>query len=286
LTRIGLLLEMIKFEHSVFALPFALTAVFLATAGRPGGMELLWIVVAMVGARSLAMTLNRLLDKSIDGRNPRTAGRALPSGLLSSADAWAFGALSLTFLLLAVYRLDPLCRYLWPPLVGLFLIYPYTKRFTWWCHFVLGACLGLAPVGAWIAVTGTVASPIWLLGAAVTLWTAGFDIIYACQDVEIDRREGLHSIPARFGITSSLRLARLLHVFSFLFFIATGLAFHLTAVYYIGLLAVALLLTWEHRLVSADDLSKLDMAFFTMNGVIAFLFFLFTAVDLTFGRMA
>ena len=285
MSKLLLLLEMIKFEHSIFALPFALTGVFLATAGRPSGTELLWIVVAMVGARSLAMTLNRILDRGIDSRNPRTSGRALPAGRLGIFDAWAFSLLSLSVLLAAVYRLHPVTRSLWPPLVALFLVYPYTKRFTWGCHFVLGLCLGLAPVGAWIAVTGRIASPVWLLGAGVALWTAGFDIIYACQDVDVDRREGLHSIPARFGVATALLLARAFHLSSLLLFVATGVAFGLEEVYYAGLVAVALLLAWEHRLVSADDLSKLDMAFFTMNGVIATVFFFFTAADMTLWRM-
>jgi len=276
---------MIKFEHSIFALPFALTAAFLATEGRPEGRELVWIAVAMVGARSLAMTLNRLLDHHIDALNPRTASRALPAGHLSRREAWVFAALSLTFLLAAVFQLDPLCRYLWPPLVGLFFLYPYTKRFTWFSHFVLGLCLGLAPVGAWVAIRGEVISPIWFLGLAVTLWTAGFDIVYSCQDIEVDRREKLFSIPARFGPAPSLRLARLLHLASLLLFLLTGVAFSLSGLYYAGLLVVALLLLYEHRLVSPDDLSRLDMAFFTMNGAIAAIFFFFTAVDITLWRL-
>lgn len=278
-------LEMIKFEHSIFALPFALTAVFLATAGNPGLTDLFWIVVAMVGARSLAMTLNRLLDHRIDGANPRTASRALPAGLLSRKEVWGFAALSLAILLAAVTRLHPICRFLWPPVVLLFVLYPYTKRFTWACHFVLGLCLGLAPMGAWVAVTGDLSSPIWILGLAVALWTAGFDIIYACQDIDIDRRQGLFSIPSRFGPAASLTLARLLHFASLLLFLATGVVFRLEGAYYAGIFVVALLLVYEHRLVSPRDLSRLDMAFFTMNGVIAALFFLFTAVDLTLWRM-
>lgn len=283
--KVSTLLHMIKFEHSIFALPFALTAAFLATAGRPSLVDLLWVIVAMVGARSLAMTLNRLLDHHIDAVNPRTASRALPAGLLQPWEAWTFAVVSLATLLLAVYQLDPLCRYLWPPLVGLFFLYPYAKRFTWSSHFILGLCLGLAPVGAWIALGGPVRSPIWYLGLAVLLWTAGFDIIYACQDIEIDRKERLFSIPARFGPSMALALSRLLHFGSLLLFVATGVAFGLSLLYYSGLLLVALFLAYEHRLVSPEDFSRLDMAFFTMNGAIAAIFFFFTAADLTLGRI-
>ena len=283
--KISLMLRMIKFEHSIFALPFALTAAFLATAGRPAPLDLLWVIVAMVGARSLAMTLNRLLDHHIDAANPRTADRALPAGHLRRREAWAFAGISLVTLLLAVYKLDPLCRYLWPPLVALFFLYPYAKRFTWSSHFILGLCLGLAPVGAWIALGGSTLSPIWYLGLAVVLWTAGFDIIYACQDIEIDRQEKLFSIPARFGPSTALVFSRFLHLGSLLFFIATGVAFGLSFLYYGGLLLVALFLAYEHRLVSPEDFSRLDMAFFTMNGAIAAVFFFFTAADLTLGRV-
>jgi 4-hydroxybenzoate polyprenyltransferase len=286
LGKIGTLLEMIKFEHSIFALPFALAAAFLATAGKPGGKELLWVVAAMVGARSLAMTLNRIVDHRIDALNPRTASRALPAGQLSRREAWIFATASLALLLLAVYNLDPICRRLWPALVLLFFFYPYTKRFTWTSHFVLGLCLGLAPVGTWVALTGEIISPIWPLGLAVTIWTAGFDIIYACQDIDVDQRQRLFSIPSRFGPRISLLTARLLHVASIFLFFVTGYIFSLSTTYYIGVFVVSLLLLYEHRLVSPTDFSRLDMAFFTMNGVIAALFFFFTAADLTLARIA
>jgi len=272
---------MIKFEHSMFALPFALASLFLARSGRPGMSETLWIAVAMVGARSLAMTLNRILDHRLDALNPRTMRRALPAGDLRRGEAWAFAFCSLAILLLAVTRLHPVCRALWPPVVALFFFYPYTKRFTWTSHFFLGACLGLAPVGAWVAVTGGVTVPVLLLGLAVALWTAGFDIIYACQDIESDIRQRLFSIPACFGPSSALSSSRILHVLSFLLLITTGLLFHLSYVYYGGLFLVALLLLYEHRLVTPTDFSRLDMAFFTMNGVIAAVFFFFTAADLS-----
>ncbi len=284
--KIGTLLEMIKFEHSIFALPFALAAAFLATGGRPGGRELLWVVAAMVGARSLAMTLNRIVDHRIDALNPRTASRALPAGQLTRREAWIFAAASLALLLLAVYSLDPICRLLWPALVLLFFFYPYTKRFTWTSHFVLGLCLGLAPVGTWVALTGELISPIWILGLAVTLWTAGFDIIYACQDMDVDQRQQLYSIPSRFGPARSLLTARLLHLACLSLFVFTGFIFSLSTIYYVGVFVVTLLLLYEHRLVSPTDFSRLDMAFFTMNGVIAAVFFFFTAADLTLARIA
>ncbi len=284
MNKLGTLLEMIKFEHSVFALPFALAGAFLGASGTPGSADLFWIVAAMVGARSLAMTLNRLIDHEIDSRNPRTSSRALPAGLLRREEAWGFAAFSLGLLVLAVWQLHPLCRWLWPPVVALFVLYPYTKRFTWWSHFFLGLCLGLAPVGAWVAVTGTILSPVLLLGLAVTLWTAGFDIIYACQDLEADLREGTLSIPVRFGLANALSLSRVLHLASLFLLAATGAAFRLDLLYFSGLAVVGVLLLWEHRLVSPRDLSRLDMAFFTMNGVIAAVFLLFTVVDLSFGR--
>jgi 4-hydroxybenzoate polyprenyltransferase len=276
---------MVKFEHSVFALPFALASLFLATSGNPALREILWVTVAMVGARSLAMTLNRILDHRLDALNPRTRARALPAGDLTRGEAWLFALLSWGVLMAAVLQLHPVCRYLWPPVVALFFFYPYTKRFTWLSHFVLGICLGLAPVGAWIAVSGGVTVPVLLLGLAVTLWTAGFDIIYACQDIENDIRHGLFSIPARFGPDAALSLSRTLHLASFLLLVTAGALFHLTLLYYVGLTIVALLLLYEHRLVRPGNYSRLDLAFFAMNGVIAAVFFFFTAVDLTLARI-
>jgi 4-hydroxybenzoate polyprenyltransferase len=285
LNKIRVFFEMIKFEHSIFVLPFAFTGLFIAADGSPSMSDLLWITVAMVGARSLAMTLNRLLDHTIDSHNPRTAGRALPAGKIKRGEAWFFAFISLTLLLLGVYRLAPICRYLWPPLVLLFFLYPYMKRFTWASHFILGICLGLAPVAAWIAVTGSMVSPIWLLGAAVALWAAGFDIIYACQDIEVDRRLKLFSLPSRFGPGNSLVTARFLHLLTLILLVANGVAFHFSSLYYVGLVIVLLLLIYEHHIVHPGDLSRIDDAFFTTNGLISVLFFLFSAVDLSFGRM-
>ncbi|HMK49933.1 MAG TPA: UbiA-like polyprenyltransferase, partial [Thermodesulfovibrionales bacterium] len=211
MSRIKIYLEMIKFQHSIFALPFAYLGAFLAEMRVPSLMTILWITIAMVGARSFAMAANRLIDMEIDRRNPRTADRALPKGLLSISNVILFSAASLIVFLFAVYNLAPICRSLWPLVVVPFVVYPYTKRFTWLSHFVLGLCLGLAPVGAWIAVTNTVSLDPFLIGVAVLCWVAGFDIFYAMQDVDFDRAHNLYSIPARFGIRSSLMLTKLLH---------------------------------------------------------------------------
>lgn len=279
LNKLLIIFEMIKFEHSIFALPFAYMGALLAAYGFPTLWQMFWITVAMVGARSLAMCLNRLIDKEIDARNPRTASRALPKRLLSEKEVIFFNFVSLFFFLLAVYNLAPLCRWLWPFFVLPFVIYPYTKRFTWACHFVLGFCLGLAPVGAWIAITNGATFVPFVLGLAVCFWVAGFDIIYACQDVEIDRKERLYSIPTCFGITFALRLAGILHTLSVLLLIVLGLLMKLGLVYFLGVLVVAALLFYENRLVSPDDLSGLNAAFFTMNGIISTVMFLFTLFD-------
>ena len=205
---------MIKFQHSIFALPFAYLGAFLSEMRMPDFITLVWITIAMVSARSFAMAVNRLIDMEIDRRNPRTAERALPKGLLSVSSVIFFSFISLTVFLLAVYNLSPICRYLWPIVVIPFIVYPYTKRFTWLSHFVLGLCLGLAPVGAWIAVTDTISPEPFLIGTAVLLWVAGFDIFYAIQDIAFDRQQELHSIPARFGVKTSLFLTKILHFIS------------------------------------------------------------------------
>lgn len=273
-------LEMIKFEHSIFALPFAYMGAILAHLKSPAWPDLFWITVAMVGARTLAMSLNRLIDKEIDASNPRTKNRALPQKLLSEKDVILFSLLALGILVFAAYQLAPLTRLLWPLVVIPFVVYPYTKRFTWTSHFLLGACLGLAPIGAWIAVTNSLALVPILIGLAVTLWVAGFDIIYACQDVEIDRSQKLSSIPARFRIKTALSITKILHLFSIALFIYIGYLSHLGIIYYAGLALVAGLLAYENYLVRSDDLSKLDMAFFNMNGIISVTLFAFTFVDL------
>jgi 4-hydroxybenzoate polyprenyltransferase len=284
LNKLKIYLEMIKFQHSIFALPFAYLGAFLSQMRVPDFITLLWITIAMVGARSFAMAINRLIDMEIDRRNPRTAERALPKGLLSVSNVILFSLISLGMFLLAVYNLSPICRYLWPIVVIPFIIYPYTKRFTWLSHFVLGFCLGLAPIGAWIAITNTISLEPFLIGAAVFLWVAGFDIFYAIQDIDFDRKQKLCSIPARFGIRSSLSLTKILHIFSIALFLLLGIHLNLGAFYYIGLIITALLLAYENSIIKLHDLSKLNMAFFTMNGIISVLMFFFVAIEVMFGR--
>jgi 4-hydroxybenzoate polyprenyltransferase len=271
--------SLVKFEHTIFALPFAYVGAFLAVDGVPGAHDLLWVTVAMVGARSLAMGLNRLIDAGIDARNPRTVGRELPAGLLSVAQVLAFCLLSLAVFLIAVYQLDPLVRWLWPIPVAGFVIYPYLKRFTWLSHLWLGAVDGLAPVGAWVAITGELPLEAWLLGAAVAAWVAGFDLFYSLLDVEVDRRERLHSWATRFGEQGVFAGARVLHVLTVVLLAAAGLGLDVGVAYWLGVLVVAALLVYEHSLIRPGDLRRLDTAFFTMNGVISVAFFLFVAVD-------
>jgi 4-hydroxybenzoate polyprenyltransferase len=271
--------RLVKIEHTVFALPFAYVGAFLAVEGTPTGRDLLWITLAMVGARSLAMALNRLIDAGIDARNPRTAGREIPSGQLSVAQVMVFCVASLALFLVAVWQLDPLVRWLWPIPVAGFVVYPYLKRFTWLCHLWLGAVDGLAPVGAWVAITGRLPWQAWLLGAAVALWVAGFDFFYALFDEDVDRRERLHSIVTRFGVRGAFLGARLAHAATIACLVAAGLGLPVGVFYWLGAAAVALLLAYEHSLVRPRDLRRLDTAFFTMNGVISVVFAAFVVVD-------
>jgi 4-hydroxybenzoate polyprenyltransferase len=266
------LVSLVKLEHTVFALPYAYAGAILAAGQVPDAQLLAWITVAMVGARSLAMALNRLIDAGIDARNPRTARRELPAGLLTPVQVGAFAAASLAVFLVAVWQLPPVTHILWPIPVAGFVIYPYLKRFTWLCHPFLGAVDGLAPVGGWIAVTGTVDWQPFLLGGAVALWIGGFDIIYATMDLEIDRREGLHSIPRRFGVGTALLITRIAHAGSVALLIWLGINLGLGPFYWLGLAVVAVLLAYENSIVSEDDLSRVDMAFLQMNGVIAMVF--------------
>jgi len=271
--------RLVKIEHTVFALPFAYAGAFLAVNGRPSAHDLLWITLAMVGARSLAMALNRLIDAGIDARNPRTAGRELPSGQLSMAQVVVFSVASLALFLAAVWELNPLVRWLWPiPVVG-FVVYPYLKRFTWLCHLWLGAVDGLAPVGAWVAITGRLPWQAWMLGAAVALWVGGFDLFYALFDEEVDRREGLHSIVTRFGRKGAFLGARVAHAATFGCLVAAGLGLAVGVLYWLGVAAVAILLAYEHSLVRPTDLRRLDTAFFTMNGVISVVFAILVIAD-------
>jgi 4-hydroxybenzoate polyprenyltransferase len=283
--RFVLTLEMIKFEHSVFALPFALTGALLAwrdLAYSTGGLalRLLFIVIAMVSARSAAMTFNRLADADIDSRNPRTRLRQLPAGTLSKGFAWAFLVVSCLLFVLASAALGPLCLKLSPVALGVVLFYSWTKRFTSLSHLVLGLALGIAPSAAWIAIRGSLDWRIVWLTAAVTLWTAGFDIIYACQDYEFDQREGLFSLPARLGIPGALWVARLFHVSMIASLASLALSLGLGAAAWLGIAVVTALIVWEHRLVHPGDLSRIDAAFFTMNGNISVLFFAFWAADI------
>jgi 4-hydroxybenzoate polyprenyltransferase len=264
--------SLVKLEHTVFALPYAYAGAVLAENDVPGLRRLLWITVAMVGARSLAMSLNRLIDAGIDARNPRTARRELPAGLLSPVQVAGFAAASLVVFLIAVWQLPPVTHVLWPIPVAGFVVYPYLKRFTWTCHLFLGAVDGLAPVGGWVAVTGTVDWQPFLLGGAVALWIGGFDIIYATMDLDVDRREGLHSIPRRFGIGRALLATRAAHAGSVALLVWLGLELSLGPFYWLGLAVVAGLLAYENSIVSEDDLSRVDMAFLQMNGVIAIVF--------------
>jgi 4-hydroxybenzoate polyprenyltransferase len=272
-------LEMIKWEHSIFALPFALCGAMLAANGLPSGRQLFWIVVAMVGARSAAMAFNRLVDAKFDAQNPRTSSRAIPAGALSKSFVALFVVASSALLVLAAYELNWLAFRLSPVALAIVLLYSYTKRFTRWSHLVLGFALGVAPAAAWIAVKGNLDLRILLLTFAVTFWVAGFDVLYACQDIEFDRAAKLYSIPCLVGVRKALIIARLLHLTMFLFLLLLVLVFGLGKIALLGIVIVALLLGYEHSLVRSDDLSKLNAAFFTMNGVIAVVFFVFVAAD-------
>ena len=273
-------LEMIKWEHSVFALPFAFCGAMLAANGVPSIHQITWIVVAMISARSAAMAFNRLADASVDGANPRTRTRAIPAGVLSPAFVATFVVVSCGIFVLAASQLNRMTLALSPVALAVVLLYSYTKRFTRWSHLVLGLALGIAPTAAWIAVRGSLDPRILLLTAAVTFWVGGFDVLYSCQDYEFDRDSGLHSIPRFAGISRSLWIARGFHLLMLLLLSALLVAFHLGTVAIVGVAAVAVLLAYEHSLVNTNDLSKLNAAFFTMNGVISVVFFGFVAADL------
>jgi len=278
--RIKVFLEMIKFSHTLFALPFAFTGALLAARGLPSAAQLFWILLAMIGARTAAMGLNRLIDADIDARNPRTATRAIPAGLLSKGSVAFFILISLLLLLFAAYKLNPLCLKLSPLAVFFLLLYSYCKRFTALAHVVLGICLAAAPIGAWIAIRGDVTLPPLLLGAAVMFWVAGFDILYALQDLEFDRQAGLHSIPVKLGVAGSLWLARIFSLVMIALLIWLCVSEALGIPFICGIFAVALLLGYEHWLLKDGDLSRLDLAFFTMNGYVSIIIFVATAVEI------
>jgi 4-hydroxybenzoate polyprenyltransferase len=273
------LARLVRLEHTVFALPFAYVGALLAVDGWPGLASMAWITVAMVGARTLAMGLNRLVDAEIDARNPRTAGRELPSGALTRPQVGALCALALGVYLVAVFQLEPIVRWLWPIPVFFFVVYPYLKRATWLCHLWLGASLGLAPVGAWVAVTGELPWEAWALGAAVCLWVAGFDLFYALFDREHDLAAGLHSWATRFGVRGVFFGARAMHTGSVALLAAAGAGLDVGAWYWLGVAVVAALLVYEHSIVRPNDLSRLDAAFFTVNGVLSIAFGVFVALD-------
>ena len=273
-------LEMIKWEHSIFALPFALTGAMLAAHGLPTRHQLLWIVICMVSARAAAMAFNRLVDERIDAANPRTASRALPAGLLSRNFVTLFIVVSCIVFVLGAWQLNRLALWLSPAALLIVLGYSYTKRFTSFSHLVLGLALGIAPSAAWIAVAGALDPRIIILTIAVMLWVGGFDVLYACQDVEFDRLHGLFSIPRTFGVPRALFIARILHVQAWILLALIVVVFSLGKIAIVGIGVVGMLLAYEHSLVNAKDLSKLNAAFFTMNGVIAVVFFGFVAADL------
>lgn len=278
--KIRTTLEMIKFEHSIFALPFALVGAMLAVRGWPTWRQLLWLIVAMVGARSAAMTFNRIADLKFDALNPRTRARALPAGRLSLRFAWSFTALSCLVLALAAYKLSPLAFKLSPLAIALLLLYSYTKRFTLLTHLALGICDGLSPIAAWIALRNDVSASALVLGAAVAFWVGGFDLIYACQDVDFDRQVGIHSVPQRYGIGAALAASAAAHLVTVALLLIVVRMENLGVIALAGVLVMAALLAYEHTLVKPSDLSRLNAAFFKVNGYIGLLFFLTWAVDL------
>jgi 4-hydroxybenzoate polyprenyltransferase len=287
--RIRTLLEMIKFEHSVFALPFALTGALLAARygeglAWPSWRQIAWIIVAMVGARSAAMTVNRIVDVRYDRANPRTSNRALATGVLSIHFAWAFAFVSAAILVIAAWRLNRLALELSPVALAVLFLYSYTKRFTMWSHLVLGFCLGMSPAAAWIAVAGTLDWRMLILCAAVTLWVGGFDVLYACQDLEFDRRAGLYSVPKRFGVARALLIARGMHVVMVALLVWLAASFGLPWPAWAGIAVIAALLSYEHSLVRANDLRRLNAAFFTVNGYISLLFLLFWGAAVAVAR--
>ncbi|HLC05831.1 MAG TPA: UbiA-like polyprenyltransferase [Anaerolineales bacterium] len=284
LRRTRAFLDLIKFEHTLFALPFAYLGMLLAARGWPSWAQFIWITVAMAAARTLAMSSNRLTDRQLDSRNPRTSGRPLITGAITSGTVWAGGLLSTIVLGIAAFALGPLPFRLLPGALVMLIGYPFTKRFTLASHFILGATDALAPLGAWVAIRGslfTVAdSPAWVLFIIVTLWIAGFDIIYACQDAEVDRREGLHAIPARFGIGTALRLSAVCHALTTALLVGLGALAGLGMAYYLGVVVAGALLAYEHAIIHPQDLSRLNLAFFNVNGVISLTLFAATLAAL------
>ncbi|NTW98611.1 MAG: 4-hydroxybenzoate octaprenyltransferase [Geobacteraceae bacterium] len=279
-TRIGIFMEMIKFAHTIFALPFAFTGALLAAGGFPSIHQTLWIILAMVGARTAAMAMNRLIDAEIDARNPRTAVRAIPAGLISKGLTFIFIIASTTLLLFSAYMLNPLCLKLSPIALAFLLLYSYCKRFTSLAHVVLGICLAAAPIGAWVAIRGTIDAPALILGGVVLFWVAGFDILYALQDLDFDRAAGLHSIPVLLGVNGSLRAARIFHLIMIALLFTLYSLMGLGPIFLAGIMVTTAMLLYEHWLLKDGNLDKLDAAFFNMNGYISIAIVLFTAADI------
>ncbi len=277
--KVSLYLRMIKFSHSIFALPFAFTSALIAASGIPSLRQIFWITVAMVGARSGAMGMNRIIDRQIDTDNPRTAGREIPRGVVKVSEAIAFALLSFSLMIGAAYMLNPLCLMLSPIALGILILYSFTKRVTWMAHLVLGIAISAGPLGAWVAITGSFDRMILPLVLAVIFWLAGFDILYALQDIEFDKHYGLFSIPQRFGIRRSLYIARVLHIIAFSLLVLNGVLFGLGKFYGTGMFIVAGLFLYEHSLIKEHDLTRLDMAFFNMNGYISMTIFIATFAD-------
>ncbi|CAM4511503.1 UbiA-like polyprenyltransferase [Paenibacillus typhae] len=282
--KVGVFLQMIKFEHTVFALPFAFMGALLGSVVMfgelPSWPQIGWIVVAMFGARSAAMGLNRLIDRISDAKNPRTAGRAIPAGLLKVGEVSVFIFISFFLLFWAAFKLNPLSAKLLPVAVFLLVFYSFTKRFTWACHLILGLTIALAPLGGWVAVTGNVDWTAMIFYFTIVFWTAGFDIIYSCQDVEFDEQEGLYSIPVRFGVARALIIAKAFHILTGIGFISLLFMADLSWWYVAGMIIAYIILFYEHHIVSPSDLSRLQTAFFTMNGVLSIVVFSFTLIDL------
>ncbi|MEK3721780.1 UbiA-like polyprenyltransferase [Paenibacillus sp. FSL H8-0034] len=284
LKKTKIFLEMIKIEHTLFALPFAFMGAILGsivmTNHLPGWAAIGWVILAMIGARSAAMGLNRVIDKVFDAKNPRTAARAIPAGLISSKEAIIFIVISFTLLFWAASNLSPLSMKLLPIAVFFLVLYSYTKRFTWACHLILGLTLGLAPLGGWVAVTNDISLPAIIFYVSVSFWTAGFDVIYACQDTEFDKNEGLHSIPQRFGVAKALKIARWFHLVTAIGFIVLFYLTDLSWLYLIGILIANLLLFYQHKIVTPTNLSRVNMAFFTLNSTLSSVVFIFSLADL------
>jgi len=268
----ALFARLVKVEHSVYALPFAYAGAFLAAGGLPTLGQLFWITVAMVGARSAAMALNRLIDAEMDARNPRTATRELPAGRLGRREVWVFTGVSVALLVVAAFQLSYPCRFLWPIPLAAFVLYPYAKRFTWFCHYALGLTLGLAPAAAWLAVSGSLSVEAWILFVAVGLWVGGFDVVYAIFDLDVDREHGLHSVPVAVGAAGALRVAAWSHVGAVILLGLVGVVADLPAVYWAGLAVVAALLAWPHADIARRGLPRVGMSFMTVNGAVGLLY--------------